>query len=185
VALTLDKYPDFPKKIKQVVAMGGTVYAPGNVSPVCEANIAGDPEAADIAVQADWDMTLVGLDVTLNTHLTRDDMDRLLRCCLPEKKEMVSFMSEELKYYMNGSRTQNWTMEYSPTHDPLAMVVAVDPSVVTTRKMVTRIECSGTYCRGKVVVDLREHPIPGRFVTHCLEVDSKKALKTLFAAFQN
>jgi purine nucleosidase len=98
---------------------------------------------------------------------------------------MVSFISEELKYYMNGSRKQNYTMEYSPLHDPLAMVVAVDPSVVNTRKMVTRVECGGTWCRGKVVVDLREQPIEGKFVEHCLEVDSRKALNILFAAFQN
>ena len=98
---------------------------------------------------------------------------------------MVEFMSEELKYYMNGSRTQNWTMEYSPLHDPLAMVVTVDPSVVSTKKLVTRIECGGTWCRGKVVVDNREHPIEGRFVEHCLEVHSRKALNVLFAAFQN
>lgn len=184
LANTLAKYPDYAKKIKRVVAMGGTVYSHGNVSPVVEANIGGDPEAADIAMLADWDMTLVGLDVTLKTHLTRIDVDKLLRCCLPEKKDMVSFMSEELKYYMNGSRKQNYTMEYSPLHDPLAMVVAVDPSVVNTRKMVTRVECGGTWCRGKIVVDLREQPIEGRFVEHALEVDSRKALNVLFAAFQ-
>lgn len=185
LANTLAKYPDYAKKIKRVVAMGGAVYSHGNVTPVCEANIAGDPEAADFAMLAEWDMTLVGLDVTLKTHLTRADVDKLLRCCLPEKKEMVSFLSEELKYYMNGSRTQNYTMEYSPLHDPLAMVVAVDPSVVRTCKMVTRVECGGTWCRGKVVVDLREQPFEGRFVEHCLEVDSRKALNVLFAAFQN
>lgn len=185
LANTLEKHPDYAKKIKRVVAMGGTVYASGNVSPVVEANIGGDPEAADIVMQADWDVTLVGLDVTTKTHLTRADVDKLLRCCTPEKKAAVSFISDELRYYMNGSRTQNYTMEYSPLHDPLAMVVAVDPSVVTTRKMVTRVECGGTYCRGKVVVDLREQPMDGRFVEHCLEVDSRKALNELFAAFQN
>lgn len=184
LANTLAKYPDYAKKIKRVVAMGGTVYSHGNVSPVVEANIGGDPEAADIAMLADWDMTLVGLDVTLKTHLTRIDVDKLLRCCLPEKKDMVTFMSEELKYYMNGSLKQNYTMEYSPLHDPLAMVIAVDPSVANTRKMVTRVECGGTWCRGKIVVDLREQPIEGRFVEHALEVDSRKALNVLFAAFQ-
>ena len=184
LALTIAKYPDFPKKIRRVVSMGGAVYSQGNVKPQVEANIDGDPEAADIAMQADWDMTLVGLDVTLKTHLTRGDIDRLLGCCLDEKKPMVEFISEELKYYMNGSRTQNYTMEYSPLHDPLAMVVAVDPSVVTTRKMITRVECGGTWSRGKIVVDLREQPIEGRFVNHCLDVDARKALNILFAAFQ-
>lgn len=185
VAKVLAKYPDYPSKIKRVVSMGGAVYPCGNVSPCVEANIGGDPEAADIAVQADWDMTMVGLDVTLKTHLTRADVDKLRRCCAEDKKEMVEFISEALKYYMDGSRRQNFTMEYSPLHDPLAMVVAVDPSVVETRKMVTRIECGGTYCRGKVVVDLREQPIKGNFVTHCLGVNDRKALNVFFAAFQS
>lgn len=185
VANTLIKYPDYAKKIKRVVSMGGAVNNYGNVNPGVEANIGGDPEAADMAVMADWDMTIVGLDVTLQTHLTRADITSLEQYCAPSKKDAVSFISEELRYYMNGSRVQNYTMDYSPLHDPLAMVVAVDPSVVTTKKMITRIECGGTYCRGKVVVDLREQPIEGRFVEHCLDVDSRKALNILFAAFQN
>lgn len=184
LALTIEKYPDFPKKIKKVVAMGGAVYSHGNVSPVCEANIAGDPEAADIAVQADWDMVLVGLDVTLKTLLTMDDIKRTKRWCRPECKEILDFMEKELIYYQNGARIQNQNLENCPLHDPLAMIVAVDPSVAFTRKMVTRIECGGTYCRGKVVVDLREQPIEGQFVEHCLQVDSRKALNELFAAFQ-
>lgn len=184
VANTLKKYPDYAGKIKRVVSMGGAVYSHGNVTPLVEANIFGDPEAADIAMLADWDLTLVGLDVTLKTHLTRADIDKLSRCCAPDKKQMVQFISDELWYYMNGSRTQNYTMEYSPLHDPLAMVVAVDPSVVDTRKMVTRIELEGTYCRGKVVVDLREQPVEGQFVNHCLAVNDRKALNVLFAAFQ-
>lgn len=185
VAKVLSKYPDFPSKIKRVVSMGGAVYSHGNVAPQVEANIGGDPEAADIAVQADWDMTMVGLDVTLKTHLTRADVDRLRRCCAPDKQEMVEYISDALKHYMDGSRRQNYTMEYSPLHDPLAMVVAVDPSVVEIRKMVTRIECGGTYSRGKVVVDLREKPIQGNFVSHCLSVNDRKALNVLFAAFQS
>lgn len=184
IALTIEKYPDFPKKIKKVVSMGGAVYSHGNVSPVCEANIAGDPEAADIAVQADWDMTLVGLDVTLKTLLTMDDVKRTAKYCRPECKEILEFLEKELVYYMNGARIQNQNLENCPLHDPLAMLVAVDPSVVFTRKMVTRIECGGTYCRGKVVVDLREQPVEGRFVEHALQADSRKALNELFAAFQ-
>lgn len=184
IAKTIAKYPDFPKKVKRVVAMGGSVGLYGNVGPQAEANIAGDPEAADIAVQQDWDMTMVGLDVTLKTHLTRADIDRLLTCCAEEKRPAVEYISNALVHYMNGSREMNRTMGYCPLHDPLAMVTALDPSVVMTKKLVTRIECGGTYNRGRVVVDLREVPIEGRFVAHCLEVDSQRALNALFAAFQ-
>lgn len=51
--------------------MGGTVNAPGNVSPVAEANIAGDPEACDQVFLTGMDITVVGLDVTLKTRLRK------------------------------------------------------------------------------------------------------------------
>ena len=44
----------------------------GNVTPVAEANIIGDPVAADIVFGADWPMTIVGLDVTLESVMTDD-----------------------------------------------------------------------------------------------------------------
>ena len=84
---------------------------------------------------------------------------------------------------LQGARQQNWMRECCPLHDPLAMIVAVDPSVVKTHRCVTRIECEGAYCKGMVVTDLREYPIDGEYVNHCMEVDSKKVLDTLFAAF--
>ena len=184
IATTVEKYPDFPRKIRKVVAMGGTIYKQGNVTPVCEANIAGDPEAADIVVQQDWDMTMVGLDVTLATELTKEIVDKAARYARPECKAQMAFLQEELVHYMKGARDQNWYLDASPTHDPLAMVVAVDPSVVWVREMVTRIETGGTYSRGRVIVDLREQPIEGRFVKHALKVDAHKALSELFAAFR-
>lgn len=184
IANVLKRYPDFYKKIKRVVAMGGTVSASGNVSPVVEANIGGDPEAADIVVQVPWDLTMVGLDVTLKTTLRKEDIARAIEYCREECKEQLLFLQKEMKWYMQGARRQNWMQDCCPLHDPLAMIVAVDPSVVKTQRAITRIECGGTYCRGMVVTDVREYPIEGRFVTHCMEVDSEKVLKTLFAAFQ-
>lgn len=166
IAKTIKRYPDFAGKIKKVVSMGGTVLATGNVSPVVEANIGGDPEAADIVVQTPWDMTMVGLDVTLKTILRKEDLEYAEKYCREECKEQIHFLREEMKWYMQGARQQNWMRECCPLHDPLAMIVAVDPSVVKTHRCVTRIECEGAYCKGMVVTDLREYPIDGEYVNH-------------------
>ena len=183
VAKTIIKYPDFPKKIGRIVTMGGTLYAPGNVSPVCEANIQGDPEAADIVVQAEWEMTMVGLDVTLNTIINQEVVDTLEHFARKECKKQVNFIKGEMKLYLSSGMIYGLP-DRCPMHDPLAMIVVFDPSVVTTKKMVTRIELGGIYTRGQVIADRRGIPIEGQFVRHCIGVDSQKALARLICAFE-
>ena len=126
---------------------------------------------------------MVGLDVTLKTVLHMDDVKMAQGYCREECRPVLDFMAQELQHYMKGARMQNWMRECCPLHDPLAMIVAVDPSVVLTQKRITRVETGGTYCRGMFVTDLREQPIEGRFVEHCMQVDERKALNELFAVF--
>lgn len=64
LGLALKIEPELPKLLKRVVLMAGTVIEPGNVSPVAEANVWNDPDAADLVFTAGWDLTMVGLDVT-------------------------------------------------------------------------------------------------------------------------
>lgn len=183
VANTLIKYPDFAGKIRRVVSMGGTVNAPGNVSPVAEANVAGDPEAADLVMQAPWQVMMVGLDVTLKTILHMEDVKKAAVACREECRPALAYMERALTYYMDGARRQNWMRDCCPLHDPLAMLTVMEPSLVRTQKRITRVETKGIYTRGMVVTDIREHPIEGRYVEHCVEVDAQRALNYLFAVF--
>ena len=67
LALALQRCPELPTLVREVVVMGGAFGHnghSGNVSPVAEANIAGDPQAADRVFTAGWPITIVGLDVT-------------------------------------------------------------------------------------------------------------------------
>jgi purine nucleosidase len=64
LALALKLEPDLPRLLNEVILMGGSVTEPGNVSAVAEANIWGDPHAADQVFTAGWKLTMVGLDVT-------------------------------------------------------------------------------------------------------------------------
>ena len=45
---------------------------PGNVSPAAEANISQDPEAVDYLFKCGARTTMIGLDVTHQTALTRE-----------------------------------------------------------------------------------------------------------------
>lgn len=185
IALTLQKYPDFAKKIKRVVIMGGCLGPYGNVGPGLDANVAGDPESVDITLCADWPVLMVGMDVTNKVVLHMSDVKLAKEYCRPECKKYLQFMEDELEHYMKGVRLQNWKRYATPTHDPLAIMVAVNPSLVTTQHRITRIELEGKYTRGMVVTDMREYPIEGNFVEHCIDVDSERALNELFAVFQD
>ncbi|MCH4562879.1 MULTISPECIES: nucleoside hydrolase [Halomonas] len=74
-ALQLD--PAIIDKVKQVVIMGGSVREGGNVTPVAEANMFNDPDAAARVLTAGWPLTLVGLDVTHRCVLTPAHMARI------------------------------------------------------------------------------------------------------------
>ena len=64
IAKAIRKDPEFPKKIKQLIIMGGAKYT-GNMSPVAEYNFWADPLAAKEVLNAGFqDAVMIGLDVT-------------------------------------------------------------------------------------------------------------------------
>ncbi|MGV2685839.1 nucleoside hydrolase, partial [Clostridium perfringens] len=63
LAVALAKDPSIAQKAK-LVLMGGAIKVPGNITPVSEANIHGDPEAAHRVFESGIPITMVGLDVT-------------------------------------------------------------------------------------------------------------------------
>ncbi|MDR5762217.1 nucleoside hydrolase [Caballeronia sp. LZ035] len=73
LALALQLDPDIATLVREVVVMGGAFGihgALGNVTPAAEANMHGDPDAADIVFGAPWKVSIVGLDVTHETVMT-------------------------------------------------------------------------------------------------------------------
>ena len=69
--------------------MGGAISG-GNVSPVAEANIANDPEAARIVFRSGMEKILIGLDVTHKVYLEDDDL-----------KELVKISNERSQFLIN------------------------------------------------------------------------------------
>ena len=58
--------------------LGGSITG-GNVNGAAEANIYGDPEAAQIVFNAGWMVTMVGSDVGERTLITRKELARTKR----------------------------------------------------------------------------------------------------------
>ncbi|MDQ6418784.1 nucleoside hydrolase [Paenibacillus sp. LHD-117] len=93
------KDPGLCRRIKHAYVMGGAVGVPGNVTPASEANIWGDPEAADIVLASGIPVTMVGLDVTLKTLLTGEHLDLLQRFRKEENVDIVDFIRQSHRFY--------------------------------------------------------------------------------------
>lgn len=74
-------------------------------------------------------------------------------------------------------------VHYCFHRDPLAVMCASVPGLVLTQTRKARVECEGQYCRGMIVTDMREHPFEAETVEFAVEVDEKKAIGELLAAF--
>lgn len=70
LALAIKRDSSFASKVKRVIILGGAFFALGNVNPAAEANIYGDPEAADIVFTSGADITVVGINITTQVQLT-------------------------------------------------------------------------------------------------------------------
>ena len=169
--------------IKNVTMMGGTLQTSGNVSPVSEANFYMDPAACDEVFRSGMDITVIGLDVTTKTRLRREHIQWLDTVCRSKARPAYAYLCSALEHYWTGNRIQNYCVGDCPVHDPLTMMAVMVPSLIKTQKRKARIECGGTYCRGMVVTDLREHPFEAEYVNFAVEVDQDRAIRELLSVF--
>jgi inosine-uridine nucleoside N-ribohydrolase len=77
IALALGLEPQLAKLCPDLYIMGGTMAVAGNVSPLAEANIANDAEAAARVFSAGFNLRVAGLDVTMSTWLSEDYLQSL------------------------------------------------------------------------------------------------------------
>ncbi len=144
IALAISKDPSIVPLVKEVVLMGGGI-AGGNATAAAEANIHNDPEAAHVVFEAGWPLTMVGLNVTEKTLLTRADLNRLAQTHGPENDFAVGVLR-----FLVGL-AERLGGEGTPMHDPLAVGAAIDRSLILTDDMRVDIELRGKFTRGETV----------------------------------
>ncbi len=156
LAIALAKDPSIVSKIKRLVLMGGALRAQGNVTPVSEANIWGDPEAAHRVFESGIPITMVGLDVTMQAVLRDEDVRKFKELAgSPGKEPLVQFVEAILQYYFAAYEKHNGIIGKIPMHDPLAVAVVEDPSLVTTEEHYITIETKGRLSAGATLADIR------------------------------
>ncbi|CAL9026520.1 unnamed protein product [Prunus brigantina] len=147
LALAIKRDSSFAKKVKRVVVLGGAFFALGNVNPAAEANIYGDPEAADVVFTSGANITVVGINITTQVQFTDDDLLQLRQ----SKGKHAQLISDTCKFY------RDWHVESDGVHgiflhDPVSFVALVRPDLFTYKKGVVRVETQGI-CVGHTLMD--------------------------------
>ena len=144
IALAVSKDPSIVGLTKNIVIMGGSISG-GNVTGVAEANIFGDPEAAEIVFKAGWTVTMVGSDVGEQTLIRRKELTELEKGHGP----VNDVVTKIARFYIERSEKNGW--DGAAMYDPLAVAVAFDPSLVTLKDTHIDVETRGEYTRGETV----------------------------------
>lgn len=177
LALALAIEPRLVTLVDRVTIMGGAIDAPGNETAAAEANILHDPEGANRVLTADWDTTLVPLDVTMRELITEEHRSRLIAAGNP----IALFVARITDFYFDFFAKDSFSERSSPVHDALAAAIAIGDVVPLVAPTVTvEVDCGWGAARGKTVGDTRGryrgHPaIEGARCTVVLETDGSFA----------
>ncbi len=183
VAVAVLREPLLPRLLKRLVMMAGSYRSPGNTAPTTEWNVHVDPEAASVVLSAFGAPELatrpvaLGLDVTERAKLTQEHLDLLADRVglhrdgwhgsrtiegLPRDPSepssqgalIVRFLADALRFYMEfHSRYDGFYGAF--IHDPLALAVALDPTLARLEALRVEIELGGTLTTGETVADWR------------------------------
>lgn len=149
IALAVRKEPRIVSRVREIVLMGGG-YHGGNWSAAAEFNIVIDPEAAHIVFNEPWRLTMVGLDVTHQALATPEVVAAIAAVGTPTSRFVVELLDFFAQTYKDAQG-----FEFPPVHDPCAVALVIDPTVMDVVRVPLDIELNGTLTLGMTVADFR------------------------------
>ena len=175
IANSIKQDPSIANKVNSLLIMGGSWLAGGNITPVAEANIYNDPEAAEIVFKSGLPIVMVGLDVTHKVFLSQKDIDKL-----SSLNNSGKFLKKISNIYMKFYKDTK-DMDGCFFHDATAVIAMTNPEFFKYK--VARVYVSqDNLTRGQTVVYLKdlkhETEINDNrgFVQVLYDVESKKVI---------
>ena len=149
LAVALLRAPEIASMIERCVVMGGIGSGHGNVTPVAEYNIWVDPEAASIVFRSGLPITMVGWDISRISAVIDPGTARRLRGIDTELARFAIDIQGTLAEF-TASVTK---LDGFDLPDPIAMAVALDPSIAATRRTHVEVVVGDGPGRGQTIVD--------------------------------
>ncbi|MBR6615104.1 MAG: nucleoside hydrolase [Lachnospiraceae bacterium] len=157
LAIAVMKHPELPKLVKNLVIMGGSA-GNGNFGVYSEYNIAQDPHACEIVLQAGFPkFTMVDLNACRSVYLTNAECDGIRN--LPDTnrfaalgKQMLAFQEENKKKLKDRGEGAIINDDHY-TCDPVAAAVLIDESIGQYVDKYVFCDCVGEMTTGQTVID--------------------------------
>ncbi|WP_414147530.1 nucleoside hydrolase [Erwinia sp. BNK-24-b] len=141
VALALERYPQMAEAVQEIAIMGG-VFALDNF--IKDTNFGLDPEAAQRVLNSGACITLVPMDVTTQTMLTHQDLQRIEAADTPLAKFVGETLRPWLDYSMQVRRLPGCWI-----HDVLVVAWLINQQVATAADYYVDVEVRPGMTRGK------------------------------------
>ncbi len=148
VATALLRQPALADAVAHCFVMGGAGMGPGNVTPLAEFNLWCDPEAARTVIRSGMPLTHIGWDISVASATFDPDQATALRSCGPLGEFSVDIQAVLDIYSREASGLPGFDLP-----DPIAMAVAIDPSIATTQRRHVDVLIGDGADRGKDVID--------------------------------
>ncbi len=149
LAMAIMLYGELMKKVKGYYIMGGAFLVPGNVTPVAEANFAGDPVAADLVMRHGGPISLFPLNVTLKAIVTQNMSDSINRIGkAPLFKPIFDF-------YYDFYKTSMPRLQGAPMHDLLPMMALVNRDMFQWTSRPVHVVIQEGIAKGQSIADFR------------------------------
>lgn len=179
LGLLVLKHRDVIAKIRQLIWMGGVYWRKSEYVTPTEFNAFCDPEALAILLDSGIPMRCVGLDVTMQVLIEAPQYARLAEIDTPLGRVVHDWLRHYEKLHRNAMGVGG------AMHDPLALALAIDPTLVRFRPAHVAVELRGTHVLGATVADFwRTRGLPDN-VEIGEQVDSDRFFELMFSLLRD
>jgi purine nucleosidase/pyrimidine-specific ribonucleoside hydrolase len=179
IGLLALKHRDVLPKIKELIWMGGVFYRKSEIITPTEFNAFCDPEALKIVLDSGVPVTMVGLDVTMQVLVEEPQYAEFAKI----DTALGRLVWDWLKFYEKLHR--NSMGVGGALHDPLALAVVIDPTLIRTKPAHIAVDLSGTYAFGATVADFWNERGEAPNARIAYEVDADRFFELLYSLLRD
>lgn len=141
-------YPDVINYVKDLFIMGGAIKR-GNYTARAEFNIAADPLAAKIVLNAGFNVYMLPLDTSESIHFKKDFFESL-KTKTKRSKLLYDIVDAKLNFDHQSASSNIYL------HDMLTLCACAHPEYFEFIKCNINVETDGNLTKGETIFDLRE-----------------------------